>query len=531
MPGDVGGRLSAAMTFGAKRAFLLGAALAAVTCPAVVPAQSGSAPSAREDPSSALSRHVRTLAESPNDLAALKGAARAALDLGDPEAALTFLARADADAPRDGEVKAETGSAMLQLEQPDAALRLFNDAARFGAPPALYAADRGLAYDLTGDQRRAQADYALALQAGENDEVRRRLALSVAIGGDRERALAMLDAQLRRQDRAAWRARAFILALTGDSAGATDAVRAVLPGEAEAMAPFLARLPSLKPAERAMAVNFGRFPGDKPPVQIASAAVPRATRSSHVVADSGEADRRRSASVMPPAEALSTEPRRRPGASAAEANPAPPRAEVSPVETAQKAATAAPRKPEVKPFGLPTPARHSALADMAMMLQQLSDPVSAPHPAAEAEHRKSGHERTLLSDTDELKLEPRADKAKAADKTSAKPETADKTASRKKKAEPPSPKAPSRIWVQIAGGANKDDLPKEFARQKDKASKLLGGRIAYTTPLHATNRLLVGPFKTDDEAQDYINSLKKKGLKGFSWTSAKGQEIEKLPGK
>src|SRR5689334_2600944 len=60
-----------------------------------------------------------------------------------------------------------------------------------------------------------------------------------------------------------WRSQAFVLALTGDSAGAARVAAGTGPaGTAEAMAPFLGRLPALSPAQRAMAVHLGIFPSD-----------------------------------------------------------------------------------------------------------------------------------------------------------------------------------------------------------------------------------------------------------------------------
>lgn len=100
-----------------------------------------------------------------------------------------------------------------------------------------------------------------------------------------------------------------------------------------------------------------------------------------------------------------------------------------------------------------------------------------------------------------------------------------------KKAEPAKPKEPSRYWVQIAGGANKATLPREFKRLQDKAPKLLGSRTAWTTPLRATNRLLVGPFKSEAEARKFVNDLADADLTAFSWTSPDGQKIEKLASK
>ena len=151
----------------------------------------------------------------------------------------------------------------MLLEKPDDALRLFGEAASLGIPDSELARDRGLAYDLRGDNRRAQRDYALALRRGPDDEVVRRYALSLGISGDRSQALTMLDPLLRKQDQGAWRARAFIMAMNNDVSGANAIARQVMPvGLAGTMAPFLTRLAKLNPAERAHAVNFGTMPSD-----------------------------------------------------------------------------------------------------------------------------------------------------------------------------------------------------------------------------------------------------------------------------
>lgn len=215
------------------------------------------------DAATTLSTHLRTLASSPRDLSALLGAGQAALDVGDPNAALGFFARAEDLAPNNGRAKAGLASALVQLEKPDDALPLFGQALAMGVSESEIAADRGLAYDLRGDNKRAQKDYALALKRGPDDEVTRRYALSLGISGDREGAIELLDPLLRKQDRAAWRARSFILALTGDVAGANGVARQVMPGPlAASMAPFLTRLSKLNPAEQAHAVNFGTMPAD-----------------------------------------------------------------------------------------------------------------------------------------------------------------------------------------------------------------------------------------------------------------------------
>ena len=241
---------------------LFGAGAASASQVAQYPVTASGPSQFREDPSTALARHLRTLAAAPQSLDALIGAGNAALELGDAESAISFFGRAEEVAPRDGRAKAGIGSGFILLEQPRSALKFFDDAVDLGVPESLIARDRGLAYDLRGDPRRAQKDYALVLARGEDLEARRRMALSLAISGDRPGALAMLEDQLQRQDKVAWRTRAFVLALTGDAEEATHAMQAVMPAQAAMMRPFFARLPQLNPEQRALAVHFGHFPGE-----------------------------------------------------------------------------------------------------------------------------------------------------------------------------------------------------------------------------------------------------------------------------
>lgn len=247
------------------RSLRIAALLAAVPAPSALQAQSPPLPGTvqsveRTVAADDLSRHLRTLSQSPENLEAALGAGDAALLLDDPNAAAGFFARAERIAQRDPRPKAGLGRAFLGLERPRDALRLFDDAVDLGLPPAAIARDRGFAYDLRGDPRRAQRDYLLALQQAPDDETTRRLALSFGISGERERALALLDPLLYRRDAEAWRARAFVLAMTGDLPGAMVIVRQVMPAQtANALEPYLRRLPSLRAADKAQAVHLGRF--------------------------------------------------------------------------------------------------------------------------------------------------------------------------------------------------------------------------------------------------------------------------------
>ncbi len=227
------------------------------------------------DPADRLAMNLRLLAQNPRDVTALTQAGTSALEVGDPNAAIGFLARAEQLAPSSGRVKSALGSALTMLERPTEAIRFFNEAVAYGVPERDLWKDRGLAYDLSGDQRRAQRDYDLALRSGQDAETTRRLALSFGISGDRDQALRLLEPLIKRNDQGAWRAQAFVLAMTGDLKSAERIVEQVMPSGT--LSPFLRRLPSLSVADRARAVNFGTMPSDG--TQYATVIQPGAARA------------------------------------------------------------------------------------------------------------------------------------------------------------------------------------------------------------------------------------------------------------
>jgi Flp pilus assembly protein TadD len=215
------------------------------------------------DPAAMLPVYLRILAQRPYDVDALTNAGQAALAVGDPNAALGFLARAEELSPRNMRVKVLLGSTLTMLEKPEDALRYFGEAVSLGATERDYAKDRGLAYDMRGDQKRAQKDYQAAIKVNGDPEIVRRYALSLGISGEKQEALDRLTPLVRRNDQGAWRARAFVLAMNGEQAEASRIARQVTPLSAAAsMDAFLRRLASLNPAQRAHAVNFGTMPAD-----------------------------------------------------------------------------------------------------------------------------------------------------------------------------------------------------------------------------------------------------------------------------
>jgi len=250
---------------------LAGALVAAACALAAAPGSAqGSYSPYDESAATALARYVRTLASEPTDFQSLIGAGKAALALGDPQAAGGFFARADEVNPRSPLPQAGMGAVAVANGDPQGALPYFQRAQQLGAPVAMFACDRGLAYDLLGQQAKAQADYRIALGGRDADETRRRLALSLAISGDRNGALQTIAPLAARGDAGVPRVRAFIFALTGDSGTAMNAVNAAMPGSWSRIAPFVQRLPSLTAGQQAAAVNLGIFPDSGQPAYAAA---------------------------------------------------------------------------------------------------------------------------------------------------------------------------------------------------------------------------------------------------------------------
>jgi tetratricopeptide (TPR) repeat protein len=501
-----------------------------------------------------LRRNLTTLAQNPRSVTALNGAGRAALDMGDADAALSFFARAAEAEPGNARARAGMAQALVRLERPREAMPLFAEALSRGAPEAEIAGDRGLAWDTLGEPGRAQADYALALRREDDPELRRRMALSLAISGRREEALRMIEAQLRNHDRAGWRTQAFVLALTGDAAGAERTARDMMPQGAQALAPFLARLAALSPSQKALAVHFGHFPGDGRAAAYAQADT-RPDPGAMALAQR---------TYQPPADR--TAPRRRPDVAAPIERSAGARRRddrddrddrgtlAEPVRRRVELADAQPRRPVPRPpqteappwpepvldqgpnagFTIlpqrqpqpalprleprPEPRLEPPVADLsgvAAVVASLEDAQSPPAPAAAPPRR-------------EARTPPRPEPQPAARAPARTAEArTPSSSSRTSRARPAPPANPARAWVQIATG-EKAGLAYTLRTFRERAPALLGGRGAWTAPVAATNRLLIGPFASEREAQAFVNQLASRNVPGLVWTSAAGQGIDRL---
>ena len=208
-----------------------------------------------------LNAALRRLATRPTDLDALVSAGNASLALNDPAAAQGFFARAATAAPSDSRVLLGLARVALEERRPVQALQGFAQAETAGVRPLDMAADRALAYDLVGDNATAQGIYRSVLAVGDSAEIRRRLAISLAISGNRTEFERILYPLLKDEDRAAFRTRAFGLAIMGRTDDAVGIADAMMPTDlALRMAPYLRYMPRLTKAQQAAAANLGAFP-------------------------------------------------------------------------------------------------------------------------------------------------------------------------------------------------------------------------------------------------------------------------------
>jgi Flp pilus assembly protein TadD len=504
---------------------------------------------APESPGTALSRHIRILASNPRDFNSLIGAGRAALELGDVQTAAGFFGRAEEVDPNAHAAKAGLGAAMAHMGDADGAIFYFDQATRLGASALTIALDRGLARDLNGDLASAQSDYRLAIASLNSDEARRRLALSLAIGRDRNGAMAAIQPLLNRRDPAAQRTRAFVLALVGDPTGAAQAIEAVMPGGSARFAPFITYLPQLSVPEKAAAVHLGMFP-DNASIRISQAQGAPAPAS--VPPAQG-----RSALAEPPVSGSPPALQAAPPVRVAVREPLPPAPRPS-FSLPSQGSTASPS------FSLPSASSAAPTGDK-LAQTEVEPVVTAPAvPDGDAESSllkveesvddgKLGSIDKLLAAIEEEpppapspKVEKAASDDGAAAKASAAKKAADKKTADKKAAEKKARDAKlaaekkereeaaklgvkGTYWVQLAGGSNQDRMATEYRKLSDKAGTLLKSRPGYVTAGKEYFRLVIGPFDTKSESQSFVNKLAKEGVHGFSWTRTPSQiKIEKL---
>ena len=501
-----------------------------------------------------LNAALARLGRNPRDVEALIDAGKAALAMGDADAAVGFFGRADQVSPGNSRVKAGLASALVRNENPYDAIPLFQEAERSGALDASFSVDRALAYDLVGDNATAQRYYRDVLARGSNDEASRRLALSLAMSGDKQGAERALASLLARQDKASFRTRAFALAIAGQVEDAVGIAHASLPQQmAASISPYLRYMPRLTRAQQAAAANFGHFPraseiGRDDP-RVASY-----TASNLRIADAGTATRGASSAgrgkapartgrrtgaapvrTLPPEPQVSREVSapsltvRAPAAPAPQ--PAAP-ARAQPTPPSQQLTLNQPATPSA-PVPATPPQQVAAAAPVPAVTRPTPPPVAAAPPVARSAPPQPAAPRNVASAFGDFvrampDATPTAGAVDIRQITPARPKP--KVEAPKPPPKPAPPAHPSRIWVQVATGRDKDALAFDWRRMSRQAAEVFRGKKASVSDWGARNRLLAGPFPTEAAANAFMTQLRTAKIDGsFVWTSPAGQVVDALP--
>jgi hypothetical protein len=85
-----------------------------------------------------------------------------------------------------------------------------------------------------------------------------------------------------------------------------------------------------------------------------------------------------------------------------------------------------------------------------------------------------------------------------------------------------------RIWLQLASGTTAEALPQQFRRTRSRSRELLENIDGYVVEEQGRARLLVGPFRSTEDAEIFAEQLESDGVRAFSWISAEGQPVRKI---
>lgn len=462
-----------------------------------------------------LSAALQRLANNGNDVSALLDAGDAAIKLGDVTAAIGFFGRAQVLTPSNPRISLGLARAYTLSRRPVEALRLFAEAEKGGIPQQAMAAERGLAFDLVGDARSAQDLYRIALSAGAGDDIRRNLALSQAISGDKAGFEATLLPLLEQGDFAAFRTRAFGLAILGETDAAIKIARDMMPAQmASRVEPYLRYMTQLTPAQQAAAGTLGIFPSSasigEDDAQIAAYS-----------ASSNQQARAAGGTLIPTGKPLGAQRT----ISSAErpvdgVQDRPGQPEMSrPAETVSPAGELPPASGRIE---LPPANREPATRPVDLGQQPAQPAAPPPSPPAPPPSPTQQDLAQAFASFDLGNATSTAPRAGAVDiRTIDAPRETNK---------PAHPVSPPRHWVQVATGRDISALGFDWRRISRAADGELAGKSAFTAPWGEANRLLAGPYDTDREAREVVGRLRAAGLDSFPFTSASGEQVFPLAG-
>ena len=491
-----------------------------------------------------LSNALQRLASDGNDLSALLDAGDAALRLGDVSAAIGFFGRAQALSPSNARVALGLGRAYTLSRRPVEALRLFAEAEAAGMSLTAMAAERGLAFDLVGDSESARELYELVLGTGPNPAVRRNLALNRAIAGDKEAFEAVLLPLLQNGDTAAFRTRAFGLAILGDTEAAVRIARDMMGPNAVRIEPYLRYMTQLTPAQQAAAGALGVFPRSgavgRDDAQIAAYTPSPRPSADEALAPAGAPLGNQRTQERPRNQRISRRNERADRLAAtrgerqmarATTRPARPVAtDVSPAST--------PTTQEVQTSELPAigPPATGEPATQTVVRAEATRPVDSGVPVASTQSSPSQNLPPPPHSSPQRNLEDafagftmptrNADtpRAGAVDITTIDAPRESDTAIQT------TPAPPSRHWVQLATGRDLSALAFDWRRLTRAANGALAGKSAFVASWGEANRLLAGPYDSAADAQAVVARLRQTGMDSFAFTSAQGERVTPLAG-
>src|SRR5699024_5519684 len=87
---------------------------------------------------------------------------------------------------------------------------------------------------------------------------------------------------------------------------------------------------------------------------------------------------------------------------------------------------------------------------------------------------------------------------------------------------------PHKIWLQLASGSNAAALPSQFERIKSQDKELFEGIPGYVAKSTDRARLVIGPFRSADDADTLAADLETVHVNAFKWSNSESDQIVPL---
>lgn len=309
--------------------------------------------------------------------------------------------------------------------------------------------------------------------------------------------------------------RAFILAMNGDQREALKITDSVMPKNlAKALDPYMRRMVLLTPAQKAAAVHLGEFPADM--LERKAPSERDAARLAHIDAPQPAQPGRKRRTH---ASAGRTELADIVGKAKAMQGPADPQTE-GPTQSAVSAPAPVPAPVPVASVPLEPPPPPKPKPTLAAIMSTISVP---------ADERKPTGKMANMAEVARIQAQRREAEAAAAAQAKQKAQAAVK-AKAEREQQRKLKENPARVWVQIATGRNVKALGFDLRRLRHSYAKAIGKETGYVAQWNATNRLLVGPYRSEKTADEALDKIAKAGGDAFLWKSEAGEVVTKIAG-